>query len=455
MVVDLTIVLAVVTLLALFVYPVAGVALLFICKPIVDANWNHLVFLDLPLTQIMSGLVPLAVIFHMLLSKPDEGLGRMPLKGIWLAYTVYLSFAAWLILFNQDLRSGSNVLFRHLNGLVGFYMVQAWFHNEKRIKLLLVALILGGLFPIGVGAYQLATGTVWRLEGQTIEGIVRTVGLYHDAITIRHYSFQTILALLLFVALSPYQSLLVKAGLLFYVAVATVVMAKAYSKAGLLLLVLWGSCWSLLQKKLITFAVLIAGGLCLSLYLASDYLAQALTIYQKEIGYLSGKTEAVRTLNGRWYIWQDMYAEWSKLDGFAKTFGSGKVGLGAHNDYVQILFHGGIVGLFIYVTLLASVGRQILLNLWRRIDPLSVGALMVLLSWMVDTIGLVPSAYSGYQWFVWGIIGLSLRMRAEEQHDAARQLEPLPAPDDHRVHAVTRTHPPQALASRRFPLLSG
>jgi hypothetical protein len=34
--------------------------------------------------------------------------------------------------------------------------------------------------------------------------------------------------------------------------------------------------------------------------------------------------------------------------------------------------------------------------------------------WMVDSIGLVPSAYPGYQWFVWGIIGICLRRGQEE-----------------------------------------
>jgi hypothetical protein len=34
---------------------------------------------------------------------------------------------------------------------------------------------------------------------------------------------------------------------------------------------------------------------------------------------------------------------------------------------------------------------------------------MVFAMWLVDAIGLVPSLYSGYQWFVWGVIGIAVR----------------------------------------------
>ena len=87
-------------------------------------------------------------------------------------------------------------------------------------------------------------------------------------------------------------------------------------------------------------------------------------------------------------------------------------------------------------------------NLIRRVDPLAVAGFMVFLAWMVDTIGLVPSAYSGYQWFVWGMIGLSLRVRQEEQQGfpLAEQFEPSSA-----IAAPALS----AVSPRRFPLVSG
>jgi hypothetical protein len=34
---------------------------------------------------------------------------------------------------------------------------------------------------------------------------------------------------------------------------------------------------------------------------------------------------------------------------------------------------------------------------------------MILMMYLVDTIGLTPGIYPGYQWYVWGFIGLALR----------------------------------------------
>jgi hypothetical protein len=72
--------------------------------------------------------------------------------------------------------------------------------------------------------------------------------------------------------------------------------------------------------------------------------------------------------------------------------------------------------------------------------------------WLVDAIGLVPSSYPGYQWFVWGFIGLSLRLREEAGRAAER-------PDPSRDAAVSRgipggfAMPPALTAERRFPSL--
>jgi len=122
-------------------------------------------------------------------------------------------------------------------------------------------------------------------------------------------------------------------------------------------------------------------------YYATQHIGQIMQIYHKEIDFIEGKGEAKRTFNGRWYLWQEMYSEWDQLDWPAKTFGSGKVALGSHNDYFQMLFHGGVVGLLIYLVLLGTIGFRILTNLRRKADSLTIAALMALTSWLVDTIG--------------------------------------------------------------------
>jgi hypothetical protein len=444
--------LAIGTLLMLAVNPVIGIVLLFISKPIIDATWDVPLFLGMPLTQIISGLVPIFVVGRMVIAKNDESFRLMPLKWIWLVYVCYAAIFSAFILYNQDPQSAANIFFRYGNGFAGFYMLQAFFHQDHRQKLLFLAMMIGGLFPIGVGLYQLATGTTWQV--QDIEGISRNIGMYHDAITIRHYAMQTILAIFLFGSVSTHQHILQLAGRWLYLSLAIAVMAKAYSKAGFLTLGLWVVCWNGLQKRFLAVSFLALFGFLGGSYYATQHIDQIVQIYHKEISFIQGQGEAERTFNGRWYLWQQMYGEWGQLDWPAKTFGSGKVALGSHNDYFQMLFHGGIFGLLIYLVLLGTIGFRILTNLRRKADPMTIAGLMALTSWLVDTIGLVPSSYSGYQWFIWGIIGLSVRQRNVEEatvlpaYEITVDCDPLVAQDS--TEADLRGNLPM----RKFPLLS-
>lgn len=448
----LAISLAVGTLLMLAVNPVTGVVLLFISKPIIDATWDAPIFFGMPLTQIISGLVPIFVAGRMVIAKNDESFRLMPLKWIWLVYVCYAGVFSAFILYNQDPQSAANIFFRYGNGLAGFYMLQAFFRQDHRQKLIFLAMMIGGLFPIGVGLYQLATGTTW--QAQDIEGISRNIGMYHDAITIRHYAMQTILAIFLFGSVFTHEHILQLAGRWLYLSLATVVMAKAYSKAGFLTLGLWVGCWNGLQKRFLTLSFLVLFGFLGGSYYATQHMDQIVQIYHKEINFIEGKGEAKRTFNGRWYLWQEMYSEWDQLDWPAKTFGSGKIALGSHNDYFQMLFHGGVLGLLIYLVLLGTIGSRILMNLRRKADPLTIAALMALTSWLVDTIGLVPSSYSGYQWFIWGIIGLSVRQRIIEEasvlltNEEVADRDPMGSQESAALDLIGK------LPLRKFPILS-
>jgi O-antigen ligase len=430
------------SLLALAASPMAGLILLFISKPLIDTTFAQPLLYGFRLTEIVGALVPLAILGHMLMAGRDQSLGRMPLKGLWLFYAADVFIFSLLIVYHQDLKSGANVFLRHINGFIGFYMVQAFFHEERKLKTLLMAMLVAGLFPIGVGLYQLATGTVW-IQAQA-EGLTRNIGLYHDAFTVRAYAFQTLLALLLYGALYVRSNPLVRAGIMTYAVLVMVVMLKAYSKAGILALALWALCWTALQRKYLMLSLLIAGAVGAGVLYSTTIVTNLVQLFHKEIGALGGKVEVARTLQGRWYGWQEMIAHWSHLPWFNKLLGSGEVAVGAHNDYLLVLFHGGLVGLCLYVLLLGAVGFRIVRHVREKADPLAVASLMLLLMWLVDTIGLVPSAYPGYQWFVWGLIGLSLRLRAMPDQPALEEESTQPA----------LVLPPLQATARRFPIIS-
>jgi hypothetical protein len=143
---------------------------------------------------------------------------------------------------------------------------------------------------------------------------------------------------------------------------------------------------------------------------AQDMVTQLAQLFGKELAAITGHGDLMHTLAGRWYGWKELWDAWLGLEPLAKVFGSGHSATGAHNDYLQMLYHGGIVGLAFYLILLGAAIVAVLRSLRRGGGPLDVAALMVLGMWLIDSIGLVPSSYPGYQWFVWGFVGLALRM---------------------------------------------
>ena len=91
------------------------------------------------------------------------------------------------------------------------------------------------------------------------QGVIRNVGFYHDAITIRYYALQTIMALLLVVSLSKRSAIAVVLSLM-YGLVAAFVLKGAYSKSGFLTLGAWLILWPILRKNVTTILGIAAGG---------------------------------------------------------------------------------------------------------------------------------------------------------------------------------------------------
>src|SRR5580692_7962563 len=122
--------LSMVALVMLVAKPLWGVMAIFLVRPLVDATWAQPLILDFKLTELLSSFVPLIIFARMIF---DDGTRRplrnMPLKWIWFAWSVDAVVFSSLIMFESDWRIGLSVLMRHLNGLTGFYMLQAYCRN--------------------------------------------------------------------------------------------------------------------------------------------------------------------------------------------------------------------------------------------------------------------------------------------------------------------------------------
>lgn len=399
--------------LSLLAFPSIGVLFALMARPVVDATWNHPIVGNLRWTEVISVAVPVEILFFMALrAKASQSVKRLTLLNIW-----YLNLSATFISFclitiGQGPISALAVFFRQINGFIGYYMGQTFFLQDKSLRKFLLALVMAGLYPLAIGLYQLVTGAQW-IQAEA-EGLPRYVGLYHDAFTIRYYMEQLILAAVLYSAIFGNRRVFLNLALAVLGICAVVVMFRAYSKSGMLTLVVWMAVWAILGRKFILLGFVATALLAIGIYYLPEISDQLQQLFHKEIGAIEGNIELERTLAGRWYGWKEVWEAWKELGIFGKTFGSGLVGTGAHNDYLMLLLHGGIFAVVSYLALLFTVGYKLIGYARKTRTPLALGGVMAFCMWMIDSIGLVPSAYPGYQWFVWGIIGICLRRGQEE-----------------------------------------
>jgi O-antigen ligase len=307
--------------------------------------------------------------------------------------------------------------FRVLNGFVGYYMMLTYFSNKEAFRKLLLAFILGGLFPMLMGLYQAVTGYVWH--ERMAAGLIRNVGMYHDGQVFRTTAFQTITAIILYWSyfLTPKVKFLFvkKILLLMLTGLCILVLFKIYSKAAYMIGVIWFLIWIISRGQIRTLVLMIMIALFSSIIFGNQISNEAQQVFSKETTFLDTEEDDInsewnqkRTLGGRWYIWDEVMQEYYSRSLLVQIFGDGSA-LAVHNDFLKYLLAGGIVGLLIYILLLIAIGIQIVENYLQERSALNVMAVMLLIMWIIDSMGLTPSVYPAYQWYVWGFIGLALK----------------------------------------------
>lgn len=410
----ISILLAAIACIALIFSTQLGVLAIYFSRPFVDTAWEKYVFVGFKLTELVSVLVPLITFLLVLLNfGTKKSVVHMPLFKFWMIYLLYITFIALNIGISTSVADGASVFFRFMNGFVGFYIVQAYFRKESEMKLFFFILALAGIFPMSTGLYEAITGIHWTVT--SAEGQVRNIGMYHDAITIRYYGLQTILAISACIAFKFPQNFAVKLGLFGLLFGSLVVVFKALSKAGLMTLAAWSIVWSYGRRNWVLPCIILIGALFIIPIYFKEIVEIVFNQFHKELGAIGGEVATNRTFAGRWHIWAELWKQWDGFTFMQRLFGSGIAAFGAHNDYMQMLFTGGYVGLILYVSFLILIGWKLVTIYFTSRHILGSLALMAYIMWLIDTVGLVPSLYSGYQWFVWGVIGLCLRHHTDQE----------------------------------------
>ena len=248
-------------------------------------------------------------------------------------------------------------------------------------------------------------------------GLERLSGLYHDIGNQRTYILQFLAAMLLYWSyyLQPGRNFFQKSILVILAGIGMMSLYFSYTKAGVLIFMLWLVIWTVGKRSLAPALLVIPVILAVNIYSDNKLSEEIELMYSREVTALTSEGSTVygedvtkRALAGRGFVWAQFLELYANAPLYQKVFGMGTP-RAAHNDFLAILLMTGMVGLLLYTLLLINIGIRVARNYWRERSPLNVMAVMLFAMWLVDSIGLVPSFYPNYQWLVWGFIGLSFK----------------------------------------------
>jgi len=387
--------------------PKFGVRYLFMVRGLIDVGWS-VVLGPLSVTKIMGGLIPLLVLPRILASK-TERISQMPLFAVSILYLITNLCGFSMIILEGNMLQGMNFLFRVMNGFLGFFMIPIFFHDRDSFRKLLIAMLIGGLFPVVMGIYSGMTGFSLEARHGFEGGFQRSPGLFHDIVILKLFAYQTIAALLLFWEYFKPRLVFTRLLLLGYGTATSIAMYYCYSKSATLMFVLWATIWIILKRKFALLLLLPVAVLAINYFTDNRVFEMVSVIFQKEVGALEGTADASRILGGRIEGWENQFQRFSDAPLINQMLGLGSMAGGAHNDYLRVLRSNGILGMVFYSIMLLYAGLKIAIRVLNRASPLNVMAMMLYLMWIVDAIGTVVGIYPETQWLVWGMIVLALR----------------------------------------------
>jgi O-antigen ligase len=363
-----------------------------------DAFWE-IKFGPLSVLSIQGVLIP--VLYYKVI------LQRKTIPKTWLRsakiYIIALSLGLFWALAIKPVAT-IEVIVLNLNIFLGFILIPLLVTNQKRLKQLLLAIIIGGVFPVAVSIFQLRTGVIFQ-ERETV-GLTRFVGFYHDAFPVRFYGLLTLISILIYQSVFKVKGILLKCFIMAMAGGAVLSVYAVFSKAGVGIIGLWVVLLLLFSKSKIKQGFSILVGLSVIFIVFGDAVSSNIEqLFSKEVGYQSGEvTDARYTLAGRGYIWQNYWRFWlEEQNVFFQWFGDGLV-RPVHNEFLRVLMANGIIGvLFLLIFITIQIKRVL------KIDKnIRVFGMMLLGMYLIDSIGLVPGEYYYYNILVWGIFGTLL-----------------------------------------------
>lgn len=368
-------------------------------KSIVDAFWAYRLE-PLSIMAVQGVLIP--VLYYKIIAE------RNKIPKDWLRtakiYFIALSFGiVWAVL--QKPINFVDYLISNLNIYIGFILIPLLVYDRKRLRQLLLAIMICGIFPILISVFQLQTGIVFGKARDTV-GLTRYVGFYHDAFPVRFYGLMTIFSIILYQTVFTKTTLFLNVFMFFLGIGAVVSIYAVYSKAAVGIIVLWVLFILLFSKSKAKQSLSILVGLLgIFIVFGDAVLSNIEQLFSKEVGYQTGEVkDAKYTLAGRGYIWQEHWDYWTNEQPFFfQWFGDG-VDRPTHNEFLRVLMLNGIIGLMVFLVFVFKT----ITNVFKVNKNIRMFAFMLVGMYFVDCLGLVPGAYYYYNILVWGIFGTLL-----------------------------------------------
>jgi len=298
--------------------------------------------------------------------------------------------------------SALETIIKNVNILLGFFLIPSLVKSEDDFRKLLIALMIGGIFPIAVSIYQSITGVHW-VERYTV-GLLRYDGLYHDSFSVRFHGTFTIFAAIIYSRYFKEQGKIYRFLSIMLIITALFSIYKVYSKAAVIIALVW-VVLALLYSGRKLRAVLLVTMILLTftLIVGEEITGTTEQLFSKEVGYRTGEVKDARfMLAGRGYIWEDFFNFWKNDQKVVYQFLGDGLSRPAHNEFLRILLASGIIGLILYGMFLVRIG---FLSIYYS-NEMKLYILMLLSMYFVDSIGLAPGEYNYYNMLVWGFMGL-------------------------------------------------
>ncbi|MFN7965637.1 MAG: O-antigen ligase family protein [Acidobacteriota bacterium] len=355
---------------------------LFLTMDLVLGQWGTV---ELRLSRIWGGAFTAACFVRLVLRL----VSRQGLPGISKPLRWYFVFAFYLLMplvLSPNIVMGANDLIRFASGTAVMLLIWAEVETEEDLRLVHRCLIVGTYICALVTVYHWMEGSEELSEMSKGMRFVRTSGGLGQA------NLSGLLAVVGFVSVVPLMyratSARQRASILVLSAPYFLAVAVTVSRTALIELVIFVGLLVSFDKQIVRKV----SHKALLLFVSISFLVSAL--YLKGFDQVAHRLEDVpgvgdtgltqdRTGSGRILIWRGYLRAYASGSPQVLLFGHGigssleiipqyiGVALGAHNEYIHILFEYGIVGLFLYMGFIITLIRQCYL-IYRARDGLAL-----------------------------------------------------------------------------------